>query len=61
MLPITLYVAALFGLAAAGAYPPDIVDQLAELSLPKLKEYLAKNPQRGLHTGDGGQTKGMVC
>ncbi|KAK4153158.1 hypothetical protein C8A00DRAFT_43885 [Chaetomidium leptoderma] len=35
----------LVGLAAAAEYPPDVVDKLAESSLPKLKEYLEKNPQ----------------
>jgi len=35
----------LIGLSNAGAYPPDVVDKLAQDSLPKLKEYLAKNPQ----------------
>ncbi|SPQ25703.1 18e28050-06f6-45fc-b018-0118a96aaa27 [Thermothielavioides terrestris] len=42
---LVLWTAALFGLCSAGAYPPDVVDKLAEASLPKLKDYLAKNPQ----------------
>ncbi|KAK3314139.1 hypothetical protein B0H66DRAFT_584492 [Apodospora peruviana] len=29
----------------ASTYPPDVVDRLAESSLPLLKEWLAKNPQ----------------
>ncbi|GAB1316986.1 Tyrosinase copper-binding domain-containing protein [Madurella fahalii] len=33
--------------AAAGAYPPDDVDKLVTSSLPKLQEYLVKNPQGG--------------
>lgn len=42
----TAWVAALFaGLAAAQSYPADVVDKLAESSLSKLKDYLAKNPQ----------------
>lgn len=32
-------------LAAAGPYPPDEVDKLATSSLPKLQEYLKRNPQ----------------
>ncbi|KAK0713485.1 hypothetical protein B0T26DRAFT_782481 [Lasiosphaeria miniovina] len=41
-------IAALFvGSALAGAYPPDAVDKLAEESMSKLKDYLAKNPQGG--------------
>ncbi|KAK4118647.1 Di-copper centre-containing protein [Parathielavia appendiculata] len=35
------------GLVSAGAYPPDVVDELAESSMPKLKDWLAKNPQPG--------------
>lgn len=46
MLRTGTFAAALFAtLAAAGAYPPDIVDELATASLPKLEEWLAKNPQ----------------
>ncbi|KAK4446285.1 hypothetical protein QBC34DRAFT_470052 [Podospora aff. communis PSN243] len=40
-----LFAAAFAGQALAGAYPPDAVDQLATASLPKLREWLAKNPQ----------------
>ncbi|KAK4664743.1 uncharacterized protein QC763_506690 [Podospora pseudopauciseta] len=35
----------LASLVAAQTYPPDVVDQLAAASLPKVKEWLAKNPQ----------------
>ncbi|KAH6847521.1 hypothetical protein B0I37DRAFT_431117 [Chaetomium sp. MPI-CAGE-AT-0009] len=35
------------GLTVAQSYPPDVVDKLATDSLPKLKEWLAKNPQDG--------------
>jgi tyrosinase len=39
-------VAALFaGQVLAGAYPPDAVDELATAALPKLREWLSKNPQ----------------
>ncbi|KAK0610588.1 hypothetical protein B0T17DRAFT_500427 [Bombardia bombarda] len=37
--------ALLIGSSVAGPYPQDAVDKLAEATLPKLKEYLAKNPQ----------------
>jgi tyrosinase len=44
----TAWAAALFAsLAVAQSYPPDAVDKLATDSLPKLKEWLAKNPQDG--------------
>lgn len=33
------------GLSTAGTYPPDIVDKLAQDSLSKVKDWLAKNPQ----------------
>ncbi|KAK0725080.1 hypothetical protein B0H67DRAFT_531108 [Lasiosphaeris hirsuta] len=33
------------GVSAAGPYAPDAVDKLAQDTLPKLKEWLAKNPQ----------------
>ncbi|KAK5659064.1 hypothetical protein OQA88_1152 [Cercophora sp. LCS_1] len=43
---LSLLITALFaGLAVSQAYPPDEVDNLAKESLPKLKEWLAKNPQ----------------
>ena len=46
MVQPTAWATALFaGLALAQSYPQDAVDKLAEASLPKLKEYLAKNPQ----------------
>lgn len=35
----------LAGVAVAQTYPPDVVDELAKESLPKLKEWLEKNPQ----------------
>ncbi|KAK4118101.1 hypothetical protein N657DRAFT_694624 [Parathielavia appendiculata] len=35
------------GLVSAGANPQDAVDKLAESSLPKLEEWLIKNPQPG--------------
>ncbi|KAL2163816.1 hypothetical protein VTH06DRAFT_5875 [Thermothelomyces fergusii] len=35
----------LAGLAVAQTYPPDIVDLLAKDSLPKLQEWLERNPQ----------------
>jgi hypothetical protein len=48
MVQLTVWAAALYvGFASAGAYPPDEVDKLAETSLPKLKEWLTKNPQPG--------------
>ncbi|KAK3376297.1 hypothetical protein B0T24DRAFT_699716 [Lasiosphaeria ovina] len=48
MLQFLPCIAALFvGSALAGAYPPDAVDKLAEESMSKLKDYLAKNPQGG--------------
>lgn len=37
--------ALLAGFAIAASYPPDVVDKLAQDSLPKLKEYLKKYPQ----------------
>jgi len=37
----------LVSLAAAQTYPPDVVDELAKESLPKIEEWLAKNPQEG--------------
>lgn len=43
-----IWAAALFAnyaAAQAGKYPPDVVDKLAESSLPKLKAWLEKNPQ----------------
>jgi tyrosinase len=44
----TAWATALFAsLAVAQSYPPDAVDKLATDSLPKLKEWLAKNPQDG--------------
>lgn len=46
MVQLTTWAAAAFvGIAVAQTYPPDVVDILAEESLPKLKEYLANNPQ----------------
>ncbi|KAK3367888.1 hypothetical protein B0H63DRAFT_87371 [Podospora didyma] len=46
MLQSSLWAAALFtGSAMAGPYPPDAVDKLAEASMSKLKDWLAKNPQ----------------
>jgi hypothetical protein len=48
MVQLTAWATALYaGLVSAGAYPPDEVDKLAESSLPKLKEWLIKNPQAG--------------
>ncbi|KAK3904935.1 hypothetical protein C8A05DRAFT_13240 [Staphylotrichum tortipilum] len=42
----TAWAAALFaGIAAAQSYPADVVGKLAESSLSKLKDFLAKNPQ----------------
>ena len=44
----TLAAAAFFAAvvtAAPHAYPPDEVDKLVERSLPKLREWLAENPQ----------------
>ncbi len=46
MLPRIAWAAALFAHhVVAGPYPPDVVDKLAESSLPKLNEYLKKYPQ----------------
>ncbi|KAK4160487.1 hypothetical protein QBC43DRAFT_359393 [Cladorrhinum sp. PSN259] len=49
MVQITLWTATLLaGLATAQknpAYPPNVVDKLVTDSLPKIKEWLAKNPQ----------------
>jgi tyrosinase len=46
MVQLVTWATALFvGLAAAQSYPPDVVDKLAEASLPKLKAWLEKNPQ----------------
>ncbi|TPX17312.1 uncharacterized protein E0L32_012226 [Thyridium curvatum] len=39
--------ALLFGLSAAGIYPPDVVDKLAEDGMVKLKEYMSMNPANG--------------
>lgn len=39
--------ALLASFVVAQSYPPDAVDKLATDSLPKLKEWLAKNPQNG--------------
>ena len=48
MIQRTAWATALFAvLTTAQTYPPDAVDKLAADSLPKLKEYLAKNPQDG--------------
>ncbi|KAH6844683.1 hypothetical protein B0I37DRAFT_433168, partial [Chaetomium sp. MPI-CAGE-AT-0009] len=48
MIHHSTWATALFaGLAVAQSYPPDAVDKLATESLPKLKEWLAKNPQDG--------------
>jgi len=33
------------GFSTAASYPPDIVDKLAQDSLSKVKDWLAKNPQ----------------
>lgn len=48
--PVVLITALVAG-ASAGCtkkpFPPDEVDKLAKASLPKLKEWLAKNPQGG--------------
>jgi tyrosinase len=46
MVQHTTWATALFAaLATAQSYPPDAVDKLAADSLPRLKEYLVKNPQ----------------
>ncbi|KAK5664061.1 hypothetical protein OQA88_275 [Cercophora sp. LCS_1] len=45
MVPLTLLVFGLSVQLVAGAYEPDEVDVLAAASLPKLKDYLARNPQ----------------
>jgi len=46
MIQIFVLACALFAcLAIAGNYPPDKVDDLVAASLPKIKEYLARNPQ----------------
>lgn len=39
--------ALLFGLSAAGIYPPDVVEKLAEDGMVKLKEYMSMNPANG--------------
>lgn len=38
--------ALLASLVSAGVYPPDVVDQLQESGVAKLKDYLAKNPAK---------------
>lgn len=40
------YVASFASLVAAGLYPADVVDQLQEAGVAKLKDYLAKNPSK---------------
>ncbi len=46
MVQLTAWATALCaGLATAQSYPPDVVDKLAEASLPKLKAWLEKNPK----------------
>ncbi|KAK3690371.1 hypothetical protein B0T22DRAFT_380032 [Podospora appendiculata] len=46
MLQLSILTAALLvGLSSAGPYPKDVVDKLADASLVKWNDYLAKNPQ----------------
>jgi tyrosinase len=45
LLPSVLTAALFAVIVASQAYPPDEVDQLVKASLPKLQEWLAKNPQ----------------
>ncbi|KAK3319670.1 hypothetical protein B0T19DRAFT_404239 [Cercophora scortea] len=46
MLQLSILTAALLvGLSSAGPYPKDDVDKLADASVAKWKDYLAKNPQ----------------
>lgn len=43
---LSLLTTALFaGLAVSQTYPPDEVDNLVKETLPKLKDWLEKNPQ----------------
>jgi len=41
----TAFVAFFAGFAASQTYSPDEVDELVKASVPKLQEWLAKNPQ----------------
>lgn len=46
MLTLSKALVAFFaGLEASQTYPPDEVDKLIKASIPKLQEWLAKNPQ----------------